>query len=248
MVMEKIDLSHVKALTIDVFGTCVDWRSCIEKALEEAINVSPTPDYAALAHKWRLGYKEAMQRYASQQEPINPYPNLDDLHRQLLDNLLDHDPEFKHLSTVDEPTRTRLTQAWHYLTPWQDTNPGLTRLGNELGLIISTLSNGNMRLLVDMKKFAQMPFDIILSSELFGTFKTNSMVYQGAAQLLGLPPHSICMVATHLHDLKAAKANGYTTVFIPRPQEDKQVLDDEDFQYVDVVAESFVHLAEMFRK
>lgn len=196
-----------------------------------------------------LGYKEAMQHYASQEESIDPYPNLDDLHRQLLDNLLDKDPEFSHLSTtVDDSTRIKLTQAWHHLTPWQDTNPGLASLSNELGLVTSTLSNGNMRLLVDMKKFAQLPFDIILSSELFGTFKTNSKVYQGAARLLGLPPHSICMVATHLHDLKAAKANGFITAFIPRPKEDKQVLDDEDFQYVDVVADNFVHLAEIFRK
>ncbi|KAJ8651785.1 haloacid dehalogenase, type II [Lichtheimia ornata] len=247
--MGKADLSHVKALTIDVFGTCVDWRSCIEKALEEAIGASPAPDYAALAHKWRKGYKTAMQHYASQKGPIDPYPNLDDLHRELLDNLLDKDPEFNHLSTlVDESARTKLTQAWHHLTPWEDTNPGLGCLSNELGLITSTLSNGNMRLLVDMKKFGQMPFDIILSSELFGTYKTNPKIYQGAAQMLGLPPRSICMVATHLHDLKAAKANGYTTAFIPRPKEDKQVLDEEDFQYVDVVADSFVQLAEIFRK
>lgn len=48
-------LCYCNRLTIDVFGTCVDWRSCIEKALEEAIDATPAPDYAALAHKWRNG-------------------------------------------------------------------------------------------------------------------------------------------------------------------------------------------------
>jgi hypothetical protein len=55
------------------------------------------------------------------------------------------------------------------ISGWPDATPGLYALKKEG--IIATLSNGNVRLLVDMAKHADLPWDTVFSAELFGSFK-----------------------------------------------------------------------------
>ena len=55
------DLSSIKALTFDVFGTVVDWRSSIiheGECLGAELGVAV--DWAAFADEWRGGYEPAM--------------------------------------------------------------------------------------------------------------------------------------------------------------------------------------------
>ena len=94
---------------------------------------------------------------------------------------------------------------------------GLTRLKQRL--TIATLSNGNLSLLVAMAKHGGLPWDAVLSAELFGRFKPDPEVYLGAARLLGLAPHQVLMVAAHPFDLVAAQQAGLKTAYIPRPDE-----------------------------
>ena len=80
---------------------------------------------------------------------------------------------------------------------------GLTRLKKRF--VISTLSNGNMALLTNMAKHAGLPWDCVLSAELFRHYKPDREVYLGAARLLGLRPGEVMMVAAHKSDLDGAK-------------------------------------------
>ena len=58
-----------------------------------------------------------------------------------------------------------------------------------------------------------------MSSELAKHYKADKEVYQMAADLLGLPPGQIMMVAAHRGDLQAASSVGFKTTFVPRPLE-----------------------------
>src|SRR5439155_1281393 len=116
-----------------------------------------------------------------------------------------------------EEETQHLNDAWHRLTPWPDSVPGLNRLRGRY--VLATLSNGNVSLLVDMAKNAGLPWDCVLSAELFGHYKPDPEVYQGAARLLGLPPGELMMVAAHPRDLEAAQRVGLKTAYVPRPLE-----------------------------
>jgi 2-haloacid dehalogenase len=85
--------------------------------------------------------------------------------------------------------------------------------------VIASLSNGNVALLVDMAKHGGLPWDTVLSAELFAHYKPDPEVYDGAARLLGLPPRRVLMVAAHVGDLAAARARGLRTAYVHRPRE-----------------------------
>jgi 2-haloacid dehalogenase len=93
----------------------------------------------------------------------------------------------------------------------------LTRLKTKF--MISPLSNGNVGLLANMAKRAGLPWDLVLSAEVFGHYKPDREAYVGAARILGLQPSEVMMVAAHNDDLAAAQSFGLKTAFIPRPAE-----------------------------
>ena len=72
--------------------------------------------------------------------------------------------------------------------------------------IVVKMANGNVALLTEMAKFAGLPWDLIISAELFEHYKPDPETYLGAARLLCLKPEQVMMVAAHNHDLKAAMA------------------------------------------
>ena len=121
------------------------------------------------------------------------------------------------VSGLQEHEIEHLNRIWHRLSPWPDSVEGLTRL--KARYIVSTLSNGGVGLLVNMAKFGGLPWDCVLSSEMFGRYKPDPRVYAGAARLLGLAPGEVGMVAAHGHDLLGAQAAGLRTIFVPRPDE-----------------------------
>ena len=70
-----------------------------------------------------------------------------------------------------------------------------------------------------MAKHAGLPWDAVLSAELFNPYKPDPEVYLGAARLLGLLPPQLRMVAAHPSDLRAAAACGLATAYVARPLE-----------------------------
>ena len=87
-------------------------------------------------------------------------------------------------------------------------------LGADWGETLGDLSNGNVALLVDMAKRAGLPWDAVLSAELFGRYKPDPEVYRGAARLLGCEVGEVAMVAAHPSDLAAAQRAGLMTAYI----------------------------------
>ncbi len=233
------DLSQVKALLFDVFGTCVDWRSSVARDLAAFAGERGLTgvDWTRFADDWRALYQPAMEDVRSGRRP---FTILDVLHRESLDNLLD-----KYAVTgLSEADRDHVNRVWHRLDPWPDTVPGLIRLKSKY--ILATLSNGNVALMVNMAKRAGLPWDVILGSEIARAYKRQPEVYLSAARVLGLAPDECMMVAAHNRDHEAAAALGLRTAFIHRPTEygPDQTTDLAPSRAWDIVADTMTGVAE----
>lgn len=232
-------MSDVQALLFDTFGTVVDWRtSLIDDFTAWGHAKGLVGDWTALVDGWRASYKDSMddvRRY-----PERGFRTLDQLQRQSVEPLAAR-LGIKGLTAQDFDY---LALAWRRLTPWPDSIPGLTRLKTKF--IIGSLSNGNVRLLIDMAKHAGLPWDVVLSAETFDHYKPDPEVYLGAAKMLDLKPDRLMLVAAHNYDLTAAQALGLKTCFVPRITE-YGPLQSHDFKAEgdwDIVAKDFNDLAD----
>ncbi len=231
------DLSSVKALTFDVFGTVVDYRTSIIKELTElGESKGISADWEAFADRWRGGYAPAMDQVRKGEIP---WKSIDRLHRMVLDSLL---KEFQ--IDITEAEKVHINKAWHRLAPWPDSVEGLTRLKKKY--TICTLSNGNISLLANMAKHSGLPWDVILSSELARHYKPDAEVYITAATLLDLQYDEIMMVAAHRYDLDAAGEMGYRTAYLSRPLEfgPNGVTDEAPDMPYDIITSDVLDLAE----
>ena len=233
----RFDVSSVRALTFDVFGTVVDWRgSIIAEGKRVWERKGLKIDWGKFADTWRAGYQPAMARVRRGELP---WTNLDALHRMILNPML---AEFG-ITSLSDAEKDDLNRIWHRLNPWPDSVSGLTRLKKRF--VLATLSNGNVALLTNMAKHAGLPWDCILSAELAKHYKPDPEVYLSAAELLGLRPNQVMMVAAHANDLAAASKLGLRTGYVLRPLEygpgrKPEAVDAASF---DVVADTFNDLA-----
>lgn len=178
-----------QALVFDVFGTVVDWRGSI---IQEGEKIWQARDAAAV--DWAQFADEWRAGYAPAMNRVRrgeiPWATIDTLHRQILDTLLAR----YGLTHLTDTERDDLNRVWHRLHPWPDAVEGLARFGG-------------------------LTWDCILSAELARRYKPDPEVYQMAAELLGLPPQQVMMVAAHSVDLRAAQAVGMQTALVRRPLE-----------------------------
>ncbi len=198
---------HPKILAFDIFGTVVDWHGSIAREVD-AMNLGV--DGGAFALAWRAGYQPAMQRVRSGELG---WTRIDELHRMILDDVLEQFG-IRHLG---EDTKRHLNRAWHRLDAWPDSVAGITRL--KAKHVVCTLSNGNIGLLTNMAKRAGLPWDCILSAEVFRAYKPDPATYLGVAATVDVAPHEVMLVAAHHDDLAAARACGLLTAYIERPLE-----------------------------
>ena len=206
-----MEASGVKALIFDVFGTVVDWRgSVIREGEELGRKKNLDIDWAAFADEWRGRYAPSMDRVRRGELP---WTNLDALHRASLEELL---KEFG-IEGLTEEEIDHLNKVWHRLDPWPDSVAGLARLKERY--VISTFSNGNVALLTDMAKRAELPWDLILSAELVKHYKPDPETYLMAPNLLDLRPDEVMLVAAHPSDLRAAQTHGLRAAYVLRPLE-----------------------------
>mgnify|MGYP001195913652 CR=1 FL=1 len=205
------DLSQVKALLFDVFGTVVDWRSSTMAELTAfGKQKGITADWVAITDEWRGLYQPAMEEVRSGRRA---WTILDVLHAESLETLL-----AKHKITgVTADEKDHLVKIWHRLKPWPDVVSGLTRLKSKY--IIGTLSNGNVGLLTRMAKNVGLPWDVVLGAETARAYKPLPEAYTRSADLLNIKPHELMLVAAHNGDLAAAQKAGLSTGFVPRPTE-----------------------------
>lgn len=231
-------LQNIKALTFDVFGTVVDWRTSVTTELNETLRTKLTsPSFTTLpealqqraqalasdnnnswagtfAAQWRASYGAFTKSFKA---GTTPWKDIDTHHHESLIALLEQ-WSLAGLFTADETHA--LSLAWHRLQPWPDSAEGLRALAAQ-GLVTATLSNGNRALLSDLNEFGGLGFQEIISAEDFKAYKPDPKTYLGAAERVGCEPGEVAMVAAHLGDLMGARRAGLRTVYVEREGEEE---------------------------
>lgn len=205
------DLSGVKVLAFDVFGTTVDWCSGVAREAERILKPKGYDlDWTAFAVRWRKEYQPAMEEV---RKGDRGYVVLDILHYEMLEPVL---VEYR-IDGLTEAEKQELAYAWRKLDPWPDTLAGMERLRRKYTL--AALSNGNIALMSAMAKRAGIPWDVILGAQLVKQYKPRGEVYDSAAQLLSVTNPEVMMVACHIWDLDGAKPRGLKCAYVRRATE-----------------------------
>jgi 2-haloacid dehalogenase len=109
----------VKVLAFDTGGTILDWHSGIVAALSECGGRRGVErDWREFANEYR---RRALRRMIG---AVDPAFNIDDVHRDVLDELLG-EAESDAFTTED---RRAIARRWHELDAWADFAPALARL------------------------------------------------------------------------------------------------------------------------
>ncbi|KAI1452195.1 haloacid dehalogenase [Annulohypoxylon moriforme] len=235
-------LRNIKALTFDVFGTVVDYRTTVPQELvrrarekiasPEFSSLPEVPrtrfaamteeDWANLTQEWRISYWQFTRSFIPGK---SEWKDVDAHHYDALHDIL-RKWELTSIYTDDEIRS--LSLVWHRLKPWDDSAAGIRRLGTRY--VTSTLSNGNQSLLQDLDAHGGLGFRKIQSSADFGAYKPHPTVYLGAAAALEVRPDEVAMVAAHLADLAGARATGLRTIYVERPREESWGPEEQQYK------------------
>jgi 2-haloacid dehalogenase len=205
-------LSGVKALAFDTGGTILDWHSGVRNALAQAgERRGVAKDWAALANDYRRRSLQAMLNAGADGTP--PDYNIDDVHRQQLEALA----AAHGLGGFTADDREAIWRVWHELDCWPGFVDALARLRRKY--VCASFTILSTSLIVDVARRNGFSWDAVISCEMIGTYKVHPRAYRTAARWLALKPDEIVMVACHNFDLDAARAEGFRTAFVRRPEE-----------------------------
>ncbi|MEM9269048.1 MAG: haloacid dehalogenase type II [Pseudomonadota bacterium] len=199
-------MTRPQAFLFDVFGTLVDWRNSVARAVAETLDVD---DAHAFADAWRAEYAPAMAQIRS---GARGYVSLEVLHLENLQRVLDAQGR-----VLDQATATALNDIWHGLDPWPDVVQGLYGL-KTIGLI-APCSNASIAMGLRQARHGHLPWDAILGAEIAQSYKPDPEVYLSNCRALGLENREVMFVAAHNEDLHAAQACGLQTALLLRPTE-----------------------------
>ncbi len=202
----------IRALTFDVFGTTVDWRSGVAREAQRQLAPKGYDlDWNAIADRWRAGYLPAM---APVREGKRPWVTFEVLHREILDGMAG---AFGLEGLTDAERDALNLGCWRRLDPWPDTRAGMARLAKKGPLI--SLSNGSIAQIIALARHGDLRWDAILGTQFSNSYKPDPKLYLDAVRALGLEPGQVMMVAAHTDDLKAAAACGLRTAYVHRSDE-----------------------------
>jgi 2-haloacid dehalogenase len=207
-----MSFEQVKALTFDTGGTILDWHTGFRSALEQVGKVHGIErDWPTLANDLR---RRALQKMINLGEHEPPGYNFDGAHRATLEELIsEHD-----LDALTEAERHFIAyERPHTFECWADFPATLPRLRAKR--IVASFTILSFRIIIDTARKNGLSWDVVISCEAIGKYKILPEAYATAAKYLQLNPSEICMVACHNFDLDAAKAAGFNTAFVRRPDE-----------------------------
>ena len=205
-----MSLDDVKALTFDTGGTILDWHTGFSTGLAEAgAKYGVEADWTALTNDIRRRSLKKMLNLGEYQPPAY---NFDDSHRTTLDEVLAE-------NGLDAVTAEDRRAIWwdkvHGLRCWPDFPAVLPKLRDKF--IVASFTILSFRIVIDTAKRNGLSWDAVISCEAIGKYKVLPESYAAAAKFLQLDPGQCCMVACHNFDLDAARASGFKSAFVRRP-------------------------------
>lgn len=231
---EQTDLSGVKALMFDFYGTVVDMQGSLIKAITpylESKNYKAQPARRLVTWWRRTHFENSMIDALLGREHI-PYREIG---RQAVDYTLtragvDH--------TMDE-VRSLVAEI-ERLEPFPDVIEALTEL-KAAGFELVILSNGDPDMLEAGVKFSGTDhlWKRVVSVEEAGAFKPHHNTYATGAKAVNLDPSEVLFVANHAFDCVGAKAAGMHTAFVDRRRRPF----GNEYYPPTLVVDDFAHLA-----
>jgi 2-haloacid dehalogenase len=201
-------MEAIKVLAFDTGGTILDWHSGLVVALAECgARYGVERNWDIFANEYR---RRSLGRMLG---AVAPSFNIDDVHREVLDELLDEDRGI----TFPHAERRAIAARWHELDAWPDFVPGLGRLRRRYVCVSFTILT--LALVIDVSRRNTIDWDAVIACEMLRVYKPRPEAYRRTAQLLARSPGEILMVACHNFDLDAARGEGYRTAFVRRPDE-----------------------------
>jgi hypothetical protein len=137
---KRADMEAIKVLAFDTGGTILDWHHGLVAALVECgARCGVERDWDSFTNEYR---RRSLGRMLG---AVEPSFNIDDVHREVLDELLDEDRgiAFPH-------AERRAIARWHELDAWADFVPGLVRLGQRYVCISFTILT--LALVIDVSR------------------------------------------------------------------------------------------------
>lgn len=199
---------RLKAMTFDTGGTVLDWHSGIRDAFAAVGTMHGVErDWATIANQYR---RLSMKGIVGQSQPAF---NMDDVHFRVLEEVF----KSNGLSMFSEDDRKLIARAWHKLSVWDGFAGSLREIRECFPVVSFTMLP--LSLVVDVSRLNGITWDAVISCEAIGFYKPDPRAYQQASKWLAVEPSDILMVACHNFDLNAARACGYKTAFVRRPQE-----------------------------
>ncbi|MBO6816179.1 MAG: hypothetical protein JJ891_15095 [Rhizobiaceae bacterium] len=227
----------VRALTFDTGGTILDWHTGFRNALTAVGKKHGIErDWAGIANELRRNSLMSMLNLGQDSPP--PW-TFDGAHRTELEKLCS-----KHDLPFDENDLNRIAwEAPHNFACWPDFPGTLPRLRKHY--LVCSFTILSYRIIMDTARRNGLSWDAVFSCEGIGKYKILPQSYQTVAEYLQMEPSEICMVACHNFDLDAAKAVGFKTAFVRRPDEwgHEQPPDPEPNPHHDIIVDSFPDLA-----
>lgn len=231
---EQTDLTGVKALMFDFYGTVVDMQGSLTKAITPYLE---TKNYTAqparrLVTWWRRAHFESSMIDALLGREHTPYREIG---RQAVDYTLTR-AGIEH--TMDEVRD--LVSEIERLTPFPDVLDALDTL-RDAGFQLVILSNGDPDMLEAGVKYSgtEHLWTRVVSVAEAGAFKPHFSTYATGAKRVGLDPAEVLFVANHAFDCVGAKAAGMHTAFVDRREHPF----GNEYYPPTLVVDDFAHLA-----
>ena len=231
-------MDGIKVLAFDTGGTILDWHSGIVRVL------AGTGARRGVERDWhRLGNDYRRRSLVRMLGAVEPDFNIDDVHRETLDELLGE----SGITAFSSEDRRAIAARWHELDAWPDFVPALARLRQRYVCVSFTILT--LSLVIDVSRRNGIDWDAVIPCEMLRVYKPRPEAYQRAAKLLGVPLDQMLMVACHNFDLDAARGEGYRTAFVRRPYEwgPAGPPDPVPNAATDIVVAGFSELAEHLR-
>ena len=215
------NLTSVKALTFDLFGTVLDLGGSLTPFIAELLQAKGSPaDPQHFWAQWRA--RQRIEQYQDNIMLLGHSGYLETARRGLSYTLKLNKIEATHQETLD------FMEAWRELQPFPEVVAGLERLKSRYQLV--ALSNGNRWFLEHLaQNQIKWDFDAIFSVGEVGAFKPSPGVYRRAAQEINLEVNECLMVSANAFDVMGARACGYRAAYVDRydlPYDDTPHLPD----------------------
>ena len=168
--------------------------------------------------------------------------NADEIHRKMLDIVLDTHTDLK----LSNDQRAQLNTIWRRLKAWDDAPAAIERLRSRFTVVPLTVLSWSIG--VNCSKHNGISWDGLLSCEFLRQYKPDSGAYLHAAELLDTDPSQIMMCAAHTRDLRSAMEVGFKSAFVYRAGEKSlETMTEEPtvpLETFDIAATDFNDLAE----